>query len=1856
MKKRPLIPLLLILNLASGLIITALTGCQRETRLIRVNPAFRQYIQAFTSGIISTRSVIKVRMNDDYSDTLSLNMPLTEAYFEIRPAVKGKTYWSDRRTLEFRPDEPLSQDQRFTVSFYLSKLVAVPDSLKTMVFQVQTMKQEISITVNNYRAVSSSDFSREFLTGTLMTSDVADDQAVEATLKASQEGTELPVTWSHDRKNKTHIFQVDSIRRQSKAGEVKLTYNGDPIGVVTKGSLKVDIPSLSDFIVTGISSFPADQGCLMVQFSDLLDPGQNLDGLFRVGRYNDLRYSVEDNILWIYLPENQDSKLKVTLEPTIRNCQAKRLGKKVIQEVTIENTHPGIRFTGDGVILPSSNGMLLPFEAVNLNAVDIKVVRIFEKNIPQFLQVNELNTNSELARVGRIVLQQTMPLRGVTDNGKWNSFSIDLSTLIKTEPGALYSVILGFKKEYSTWKCSGSDSLQQSDNDMTTWEDPEKESDKEWGYYSNYYDDDFSNGGWRNYRWEERDNPCKPSYYFNKSINRNILASDLGIIAKAGDNGTYRVVVTDIVSSKPLSGVAVEFFNFQLFSIGKSVTGNDGMATVSLKKKPFLLVARSPEQTGYLKLSDGSALSLSMFDVGGEPVQKGIKGYLYGERGVWRPGDSLFLTFILEDKMKPLPPRHPVNFSLYSPSGQLMNRMVRTASTGGFYSFRTATSPSAPTGNWLAKVEVGGIEFRKMIRIETIKPNRLKILLDFKTDRLIKDKIPVAMLEASWLTGATARDLKAHVAMTLSKSVTAFPAFPGYVFDNPTAGFAAENITVFDGRLDRNGRTLITPRIHVTHVAPGALKATFETMVFEESGDFSIDRFTLPYFPFASYAGISFTGKGATEKLLNTGQQYNVNLVNVDARGTLIGNNTLKVEVYKLDWRWWWDDSEEGSADFISTAYLKPVDSGVFRTTGGKAIYPFRVSDEDWGRYLIKVTDKASGHTAGKVVYVDWPGYFRMPGGEKQAAAMLSLATDKALYKTGEKIRLTIPSAPDGRALISIENGSKVLKAFWVQTAKGATEIAIDATEEMAPNSYLFVTLIQPHAQSKNDLPVRLYGVVPVKVENPGTHLYPKLSLPSEFVPGKKATIAVSERTGRPMTYTLAVVDEGLLDLTRFKTPDAWSVFYAREALGVRTWDLYDQVIGAYSGELQRILSIGGDQEGTIKGSLKANRFVPMVKFLGPFELKRGETRNHSFVMPAYIGSVRVMVVAGKEGAYGQEEKTVKVKKPLMVLGTLPRVAAPGEKLTLPVSVFAMDRTIRKVTVEVEVNPMFTVNGSNTRQLTFTETGDQLVTFDLAVRETTGTGKVKIVAHGGNSTADHEIEIGVRNPNQRITNVQTKVIPAGGSWNALVTAPGMPGTNNGALELSSISGLALESRLDFLRKYPYGCLEQTVSAVFPLLYLDQFRERSDEKKQETAAEITALIQRIRTFQLPNGGLSYWSGGTYADDWATSYAGHFMMEAEGKGYPLPVNFLTAWKDFQRQKAISWSVNESYFNDDLVQAYRLFTLALAREPEPGSMNRLLEKKDLSTAARWQLAAAYAAAGKNEIAGQIISKTSQEVRPYQEMAGTFGSALRDKALIVNTLCMMNLRTRAASLVLEISRELESETWYNTQATAFGIMAVATYTGKTTGKGITAAFRQDTEPTVEIKTSDPVTTLPVEVRPGKTGVVNVVNKGKNLLYARLTVSGLPGTDPLKAAANGLIIDVQYKTPEGKTIQPWKLKQGTRFVAVVTVKNPGLRGNFQQLVLNEVFPSGWEILRTGEDNVVSGNTANAFNYQEVRDDRVYTHFDLGASRSKTFRVVLMAAYSGKFFLPAVTCEAMYDQTVNARFPGGWTEVIREEK
>jgi len=1829
----------------------------------QVSSSYQQYVQAFTSGVISSRSTIKVIFTNDVTDSAGFAKINPSKLLKFSPSIQGQTFRVNNRTIEFRPDNVLPSGQSYHATLKLSALFDVPDSLSEFEFGFSTMKQEFEVEVLNHKAYNSTNLTRECLTGVLRTSDITSDQAVEKTVTAIQSSRSLPVTWTHDAGGRVHYFRADSIVRSASEGKVTVRWNGEAIGSDRQGEQQVMIPALDQFIFLGARMEPGGEEMILVQFSDPLDPDQELRGLFSVGGRRDLRYVIEDNELKIYPQELRGDSVLLVIEPTLRNLSGKALGPQVTGSsnqqlngkgvaiyLPVVITMPAVRFLGDGVILPSSSGLLLPFEAVNLKAVDIMVIRVFEKNILQFLQINDLDGSSELYRVSQVVLKKRIPLTDVIDYGSWNRFSIDLNNLIKAEPGAIYNIQISFNKEYSTYPC-GESVTERDEPILMKVFNADSINDRNWSYYSNYtwYD-------WEGYEWQDRDNPCKPTYYMDRSLSRNVFASNLGLIAKRGSGNKCLVYVTDLLTAKPVSGVKVELFNYQQQKLDESRSNGEGIAAFDLTREPFFVVASRGKEMGYLKLTDGGSLSLSMFDVGGEVVQHGIKGYLYGERGVWRPGDSLYLTFILDDPEGTLPKEHPVNFFFYNPMGQLMKSMVKPPTLNNFYSFHVATSPDAPTGNWTARVKVGGAEFRKLLKIETVKPNRLKIVMEVPGNKLIAGSIPLITMKVNWLTGPVASNLNTTVNLTLTKSASPFTGYPGYLFDYPFSGFSPENTTIFTGRLNEQGEAKFIPGIHLSASAPGVLKASLETMVYEEGGGFSVDRFSVPYFPYTSYAGISVPQPARGAYALVTGKSYDIPLINITAEEKLVPSNKLKVEVFKLDWRWWWDDTESGySASFVASQSHNLTASQVLQTRDGKASYRFMVDRDDWGRYLIKVTDLTSGHAAGKVVYVDWDGYFRMPGGEKQAATMLTFTSDKPKYKVGDQVKLTIPSSEGGMALVTLENGSRVLRSIWVPTLQGQTDVSFEVTGEMAPNVYAFVTLLQPHAQTVNDLPIRLYGVLPILIENSGTHLKPEIEMKEVLVPGADAVITVKEANGRPMTYSLAVVDQGLLDLTRFRTPDPWSAFYSREALGVKTWDLFDMVIGAYTGDLQRILSIGGDEEGPLQGSLKANRFVPMVRFLGVFDLKKGQTKSHRFRMPDYIGAVRVMVVAAEGESFGSAERSAFVRKPLMVLGTLPRVLGPGETVQLPVTVFAMEKKVREVTVSITPNEMFEPTGTATQKVSFTTPGEKVVLFELKVKPQVGIGTVEITASGGGESASEHIELDIRNPNPPVSEVLSKAIQPGDTWSMPFKPIGMTGSNSGTLELSVLPPMNLEKRLNYLIHYPYGCIEQTVSSAFPQLYLSTLMDLSEERKQEIETNVTNTIKRLNSFQVPGGGFSMWPGGVYPDDWGTNYAGHFLVEAERQGYAIPGNLLFNWKAFQHRKAATWEANMSYANNALIQAYRLFTLAIAGDPDLGAMNRLREWNNLTGIARWYLSGAYQEAGKPEVALALIDGASQEVQPYQELSGTFGSSLRDQAIIAEVLSMMNLKTKASALVQQIAGELASSSWYSTQTTAYALMAVATYAGKQDQMtGIAAGYRFGSDKLTEIKTDRSMALIDIPgLDSSPPGSVEVKNNGKGILFAQLILSGTPPPGEESAASNNLGISVKWLDLKGQPVDPKRLPQGMTFVAEVTVTNPGIRGNYEQLALTQIFPSGWEIINARMSAMAAAEDGpSQFDYQYIGDDRVNTFFSLSAGRSKTFRVMLNTTYLGRFYLPATSCEAMYDHTIYARDAGGGIEVV----
>ncbi|MEM8906568.1 MAG: alpha-2-macroglobulin family protein, partial [Bacteroidota bacterium] len=1165
-----------------------------------------------------------------------------------------------------------------------------------------------------------------------------------------------------------------------------------------------------------------------------------------------------------------------------------------------------------------------------------------------------------------------------------------------------------------------------------------------------------------------------------------------------------------------------------------------------------------------------------------------------------------------------------------------------------------ATSPDAPTGSWQAVIKAGGASFSKRLKIETVKPNRLKIDLDFGKSALsAADQNLLGDLQVNWLHGAPAQNLKAKVEVQVNTTKTTFTAFSEYLFDDPARKFYAEPQVIFDGKVNAQGQAKVKAAIKVNTAAPGKLKANFKSRAFEQSGDFSIDNFSLNYDPYDTYVGVFIPEDKYNNKQLTMGEDNAIDFVAVDSDGKALANRQLKVGLYRVEWRWWWDrDNYDEVSRYNSSTHLGAKDKTTIRTNArGEAQWTLKVND--WGRYLVRVCDPESGHCSGDFFYSGSP-WNDSENLNRDAAAMLSFSADKKNYQVGETINITVPASDVGRCLITLETGTKVLETYWRETKAGENTYRFYATEAMAPTVYAHVSLLQPHAQVENDLPIRMYGVIPIRVENPKNKLTPELKMADVLAPKSKVKIEVKEKDGRPMAYTIAMVDEGLLDLTRFKTPNPWDAFYAREALGVSTWDIYDYVLGAYGGNLERILSIGGDDEVVNPTAKKnANRFKPVVRHLGPFYLKKGGKAQHEIEMPNYVGSVRTMLVASDNGAYGSTEKTTPVRQPLMVLATLPRVLGPTEQLQLPVNIFAMEKKVKQVKVSVEeLSGLVDIVGGQQQQLSFDQPGEELLYFNLDVRERIGIAKFRITAEGNGEKASQEIEIDVRNPNPLVTEVADKVLEAGETWTDVYQTIGMPGTNEAILELSNIPPMNLGERLNYLIRYPHGCIEQTTSSGFPQLFVNRLLELDENQKREISQNVSATIERLKRFQLADGAFTYWPGGRL-NEWGTNYAGHFLLEAQAAGYAIPPNVLERWTKAQRKLAREWTTSQRSW-EQLTQAYRLYGLAMAKAPEWGAMNRLRERRDLEPLAAWRLAAAYAMAGKPEVAQAITQNLKTEVEAYLELGRTYGSALRDQAMILETATLMDQRAEGGKLVRQIADLLSRNNWYGTQTVAYSLLSVAKFVGTQEKQDrFTFQYQLGGEPAVDAGSNNPVIQIQIPADATNQQNFRVVNSGNTVLFARLINMGQPLIGDQTVQSNDLSVEVNYKTMAGRTLDPSNIAQGTDFIAEVKIKNPGQRGiTYEEMALSQIFPSGWEIHNTRMDQIQQFANNSAAEYQDIRDDRVYTYFDLRLGKEKIYRLQLNAAYQGRFYLPTIYCEAMYDHTISAQSPGQWVNVV----
>jgi alpha-2-macroglobulin len=1860
------------------LVALSFFACRRQMMAKKMTKSMASYVYAYSTGTQSKWQPVRVRFTSPLVSADQIGHSVESSIFNLTPSVSGSATWEDAQTILFKPESGFKSGQSYLANVNLKKLFkGVPKDAELFEFDFHCRSLYFDVAIDGMQPENGSDATRQELVGELITSDATGDKNLEKTLTAKQNGTALTINWTHADDGQHHAFAIKGVTRSNSDSKVDLDWSGSVIDADASGSKEVTIPAIGTFAPMGMRLVQDATQYIKVSFSDPLSTTQDLKGLLRINDwYGTLRHAVDGNNLLIYPSERISGNRSLYIDAGVQNAQGKKLAKAETYALEFADVKPQVRLIGRGVILPNSDGLNFPFEAINLNYVDVEIVKIFNNNILQFLQTNGLDGTNELERVGNIIMQKRVSLKDINPSAsatKWTRYGVDLSELIKKDPSAIYQVRIGFRRNYTSYNCSNT-AMKDDLQGMTLMQGDDfpsriiDENDNDWGNQKSIFRYSWDGGENVTHNYQEEENPCSASYYNSEHfVNRNIFASDLGIIAKKGGDGSIFIAVSDLKSTSPRSGVKLDFYDYQHQIVTSVSTNGDGVAIAKdFKGKPWVVVASSGNEKGYLPLSNNNALSLSRFDVAGETMQKGMKGFLYGERGVWRPGDSLFLNFILEDKDNKLPDDYPVTLELYDPKGTLQYRTTTIQNVQNIYPFHIATREDAPTGKWRADVKAGGATFTENIKIETVKPNRLKVNLDFgKKEIAAGEENLSANMQVNWLHGGPARGSKVKIEAVVASVKTEFPKFKDYIFDNPVKSVKSDPSVLFEGSVDDNGTARVNGSIPKVEDAPGKMKVGFKIRAFEPSGDFSSDYRTLDYSPYNTYTGVSIPKNQYGEKRLDINRNGEVAVCAVDKNGTPIRNRTISAKVYRLEWRWWWETGSDDEAQFTSSKDLTPImEQNVTTNTEGVAY--IKVNVNQWGRYFVYAGDVNSGHYTGDYFYSGYPWDDDDNGSmSRNNAAMLSFSTNKDKYQTGETIELNIPTPDAGKALISIENGSKVLESKWISTHSGMTKYTFKATPEMAPTVYAFVTLVQPHNNKNNDLPMRMYGVTPINVEDPKTRLEPIVTLPDELKPEQKVTVEVRERLGKPMAYTIALVDDGLLDLTQFNTPDPWTTFYAREALGVQTFDVYDQVLGAYSGQLQRILNIGGDKAGKPKNAQSAMRFKPVVMNLGPFFVKGGSVGRHNITIPNYVGSVRAMVVAANNGAYGKVDKTMPVRKSLMVLATLPRVLSPKETLKVPVNVFAMDGKVKNATVSiVETSGLIQFNGQTSKAVTFTQPSDKMVDFDMTVNEGVGIAKFKIIAEGGGEKTWQDIEIQVRNPNPVVTDIKNAVVQAGESYNLNYQPVGVSGTNNVTLEVSTIPPIDLASRLQYLMQYPYGCVEQTTSSAFPQLYVDKIMNLDEGKKKFIASNVKAAIDRLKMFQTPTGGFGYWQGEDAPDLWATNYVGHFLLEAKQMGYALPPTMLENWIKHQQQNAKRWNPvaqsTEGGWRDesrDLTQAYRLYTLALAKNPEAGAMNILREKQNLSVAARWALASAYSLAGKPEVAKQLVNNIATTIPKYREISYTFGSELRDQAMILESLVLMGNTTQAVQVAREVSQKLSSGDWYGTQSVAYGLLSMAKFAGKTQA-GSEFAFAY----TINGKSGNFKSTAPIaqiDMPTNATNSLSVKNTGKNPLFISVVLRGKPavGDTGEQPIASNLNMKIEYKTTKGEPLDPSTLRQGTDFIAEVTVANPSTLGkNYKEMALSQVFPSGWEILNSRMDKVQGWNNTTVPRYQDIRDDRVNTFFDLPQGKSHTYRVQLNAAYLGRYYLPAQQCEAMYDNSISARQTGRWVEIVGDTR
>ena len=1808
---------------------------------------------------IADQQNLRFSFNKDiYPDSLLRTWDSTE-YISFEPKVRGAYQWVSSSELEFSPGEGFKPGTDYKASLNSSLLKYAQDK------QLKVQGKDIRFHTAPLRVTGYSVAYARAQGSTSTQLDLQFNYPVQAAQAASKirltsKGQNVVAQNVSTGAGKTVSLQFQPLAATDEEAQLNIEVQrgiamqtGD---YKTKDdtTIKASVPSRYTLRVNDISSSHSGTDATITLATSQPLPPEGLQSLITIEPA--VAFSVEPNANGLSITSTEmkpDQTYQLTLSDKLEGTLGGRLKEPYSEQITFGKLEPVIKFTNTkGMYLSSRGYKNLALQIVGESQLEVTIIKVYENNLEHFFRGGSdygYDYDDEGNEGGSYDYYNTENFGDTIDHKFINTDKLPALNAARI-------LHLDFQDKLRGWN----------------------------GVY-------VVNVASKEHRWVQS--------------SKVLCLSDIGLIVKEDKENVY-VFANSIREAKPMGGVNVGFISTNNQRMWQGTTDGDGVCTFSRKSltqpqfRLGMVTARKNDEFSFIQL-ERAGIETSRFDVGGRmPNATGLNAMLYGERNIYRPGEVAHVSCIVRNESWDLPGEVPLKLKLTMPNGKEFATMRKILNGQGSCETAFPIPYTAITGTYTLDVLSGNDVLLNSyaIAVEDFMPDRIKSTLTLDKKEATPGDAVTARVQADNLFGTPAMNRDYEMELNIEKQEFESKDFKDYRFGlkkdfyfetivrngaTNEQGSATETFVLGGDGSSTTSVTLAPPTTTSqtgdetmavamdTAMAPpmsppvatpstntdqdlsdnGLLRGSIHSTVFDETG-----RPVHRYEKFDIYTQPYFIGIKDDADYVATRQPVKIPLIALDKTGKPQNGVKVQITVLKKEWH----TAIEQSGDhyrYVSSEETKTI--GEYeQTINGTGTY-FAFTPTLSGDYEVQIALDGSSAYVSKTLYAWGAGSSDYTSFEVNNEGNVTIQPDKEKYARGEKVKLLFTTPFEGRMLVTLER-DKMLEHHYLTTENKSASLTIDANEALVPNVYVTATLFRPMDGADNPLTVA-HGFRNVQVEDVKTKL--PVTVTMNAASRSKTKQAITVKTTPGAYVTIAAVDEGILQIKNYETPDPWKYFYQKVALAMQSYDIYPLLLPEIKTTMS---STGGDGGGESNGRVNplfVNRVKNVSFWSGIVQADGSGTVRWNIDVPQFSGDIRVMAVAYKGKAFGGADQHMKVADPIVISAALPRVLSPKDQVSMGITVTNTTAKDATATVRVETKGPLGISGAATQQLTIPANREGHVVVPVTAQNSIGAGNVKVSVTAMGETFTNETDIAVRPPASLQKRSGSGVVQAGQTIAVNAAAPYMAGSGGGKLIVGKSPLVQFSKNMDYLVHYPYGCIEQTVSAAFPQIYYADLAKALTgvaSSDPNPSYNVQQAIAKVQGMQLSNGGLAYWPslyGGGEESWWGSVYAAHFLLEARKAGYEVNDATLDRLLQYLRFKLQKRPTEVLYYNQSLSReiaaketAYSLYVLALAGQPQAATMNYYKgNPKFLAIDSRYLLGAAYAISGNPQGARQITPPQFGGEQANQAFGGSFYSYTRDLGISLSALIDINPQDpQVAQLSRNLSQQLMRQPYLNTQENVWGILALgklARISNQTSGSAAVKAGGKSLG-----STDGPAFTLDLKNYLGQPLSVSATGKGQ--FYYFWETSGITADGSFIQEDAFLKVRRTYYDRNGREIVGGQFAQNQLIVVRLRLESSNNQP-VENVVVTDMLPAGFEIENTRLNDLPELKWIKdqaTPDYLDYRDDRLNLFTDAGAPQD--FYYMVRAVSPGTFVLGPVQADAMYNGAYHSYWGAG-TVVVR---